>query len=110
MQPGFWTRMVRLGCVEKPSASEGGPCVLCGLTVPGGRRPSPAEGNVTAWIIQDGNCDDFKSGAEYRFALEFYAHQIAGQDAVSAEAAQLRHTVGGMHQASGRILRVSASN
>jgi hypothetical protein len=31
---------------------------------------------LSAWIIQDGNYKEFEVGREYRFALEFYPHEI----------------------------------
>lgn len=31
---------------------------------------------LSTWIIQDGNYPDFHVGHEYRFALEFYPHEI----------------------------------
>jgi len=32
---------------------------------------------LDSWIIQDGNYGDFEIGKEYRFALEFYARELA---------------------------------
>ena len=31
---------------------------------------------LSSWIIQDGNYPDFHVGREYRFALEFYPHEV----------------------------------
>ncbi|MEI8013090.1 MAG: hypothetical protein WCI27_11555 [Candidatus Omnitrophota bacterium] len=33
--------------------------------------------NVDAWIIQDGNYDDFEAGKNYKFALEFYPLKVS---------------------------------
>ncbi len=43
---------------------------------------------LSAWIIQDGNYGEFEAGREYRFALEFYPHDIS-LDSSSAGAPQL---------------------
>ena len=51
---------------------------------------------LDAWIIQDGNYADFQSGAEYRFALEFYPHALA--PAPNALSPQLRQRTGGVYE------------
>ena len=36
---------------------------------------------MSSWIVQDGNYGDFKSGNDYRFAVEFFPHEIDLQSA-----------------------------
>ena len=58
---------------------------------------------LAAWIIQDGNYDDFQVDASYRFALEFHPQQIEASTAAVAGAGLLSHTTGAIHNAQGSI-------
>ena len=62
---------------------------------------------LDSWIIQDGNYADFQSGAEYRFALEFYPHALA--PAPNTLLPQLRHRTGGVNEVQGTVLHCSDS-
>jgi hypothetical protein len=57
---------------------------------------------LAAWIIQDGNYGDFEVGREYRFALEFYPHEVAVASSGSATPF-LSHLGNALHQARGTI-------
>jgi hypothetical protein len=66
---------------------------------------------LNSWIVQDGNYDDFTVGGSYRFALEFYPHDIAPSTAVDDSVAPgLHHTIGATYAARGKIVRTAASN
>lgn len=58
---------------------------------------------LAAWIIQDGNYGEFEAGHEYRFALEFYPHDIALASAASTVPG-LSHLSGALHDARGTIV------
>jgi hypothetical protein len=45
---------------------------------------------LSSWIIQDGNYEEFEVGREYRFALEFYAPDLAIDD-LPVESRELVH-------------------
>jgi hypothetical protein len=62
---------------------------------------------LDAWIIQDGNYREFETGGEYRFALEFYPHQIAASD--GQPAGRLLHITDALHDVIGTILFCSES-
>ncbi|MBI5432136.1 MAG: hypothetical protein HZA52_04820 [Planctomycetes bacterium] len=58
---------------------------------------------LAAWIIQDGNYEDFEVGREYRFALEFYPHDVVvAPDASSIP--RLAHVGNARHDAVGTIV------
>ncbi|HMN41626.1 MAG TPA: hypothetical protein PKE29_12330 [Phycisphaerales bacterium] len=63
--------------------------------------PSPMHIGLSAWIIQDGNYDDFACGELRRFALEFYPAR--GLRAASGEAPGLVHLDNAMYSAGGRV-------
>lgn len=45
---------------------------------------------VSAWIIQDGNYNDFSAGQECKFALEFYPHSLNNSRDSSKSATHLK--------------------
>jgi hypothetical protein len=58
---------------------------------------------LSSWIIQDGNYNEFEVGHEYRFALEFFPHEIVAS-ADSNLMPRLTHISGALHNARGKIL------
>lgn len=58
---------------------------------------------LAAWIIQDGNYGEFEIGREYRFALEFYPHDVATAPAASSSP-HLAHIGNALHEAVGTIV------
>ena len=66
---------------------------------------------LDSWIIQDGNHEDFTSGGSYRFALEFYPHDIKpSTSADDSVALSLHHTIGATHEARGKVVRAAPSS
>lgn len=57
---------------------------------------------LSSWIIQDGNYGEFETDREYRFALEFYPHEIAVPDASSEP--RLIHLGDALHDAWGTVV------
>jgi hypothetical protein len=58
---------------------------------------------LDSWIIQDGNYDDFETGREYRFALEFYPHTLVVASDARVTPVLSRRS-GGLHDARGKIV------
>lgn len=58
---------------------------------------------LAAWIIQDGSYGDFEVGREYRFALEFYRHDVVVGPAASSTPS-LAHIGNALHEAVGTIV------
>jgi hypothetical protein len=56
---------------------------------------------VSAWIIQDGNYDDFSVGQESEFALEFYPHSLTYSHNTSKSATHLKAS---LYQVSGQVV------
>jgi hypothetical protein len=56
---------------------------------------------VSAWIIQDGNYDDFNAGQECRFALEFYPHSLTNSLDTSKSATHLKAS---LYQVCGQVI------
>jgi hypothetical protein len=66
---------------------------------------------LASWIVQDGNYEDFRAGESYRFALEFFPHDIApSTPADESGALDLHHTIGAAHEMRGRVVRATRSN
>jgi hypothetical protein len=57
---------------------------------------------LSTWIIQDGNYPDFHVGREYRFALEFYPHEIA-LGAVAGLPGRLKSLGGALYEVGGAV-------
>jgi hypothetical protein len=62
---------------------------------------------LDAWIIQDGNYDEFESGRGYRFALEFFPEDLRPS---GPAVPSLRAAVGAQHDALGTIMRATDSS
>lgn len=58
---------------------------------------------LEAWIIQDGNYSEFEVGREYRFALEFYPHDVVAAPAASSSS-RLTHIGNALYEAVGTIV------
>jgi hypothetical protein len=65
---------------------------------------------LASWIIQDENYEDFATGGSYRFALEFYPNDIAPIPTDNNAELKLHHTIGAIHEARGRVIRIAPSS
>ncbi|MCH9693464.1 MAG: hypothetical protein K0U72_03050 [Gammaproteobacteria bacterium] len=63
---------------------------------------------MNSWVVQDGNYPDFKAGNEYRFAVEFFPHDIR---MVRTAPTQLscRHIINSRYEIEGKIVFVAKS-
>ena len=63
---------------------------------------------LSSWIIQDGNYGEFEAKREYRFALEFYPHELVF-DPSPISAPRLTAVGNDLYDAKGRIIFKSKS-
>jgi len=63
---------------------------------------------LSAWIIQDGNYGEFVAGREYRFALEFYPHNLSA-DPSTEGAPHLAPVGNAVYDARGTVVFCSES-
>lgn len=66
-------------------------------------KPKKFSIGLDAWIIQDGNYEDFEAGQEYAFAVEFYSKQVKKSD---KRETVCKHLFSGLHQIQAQVVFV----
>lgn len=64
---------------------------------------------LSAWIVQDGNYGEFEVGGSYRFAVEFYPHQLTECALAPTDSPSLRLRQGSDYEVRGHIVMATAS-